>query len=267
MFFLWLNWRWKGVATNSEGNSWIRIIFSYLESFLIAIFATVMSIPTSIILADSSPLFRYGLRTVLGKHSNYEVVGEAASSEELMDLLKVHKPDMLVLDCLASGFSIDTVVSCARTSQRTKMIAITVSQNGLTIVNALRAGITSYIKKDCSMEEVLEAIEITSRGGTFFCGQILDAIRRESIDVSDLELVDFTCDPVVLTEREIEVLTYISEGLTNVQIAEKLFLSSHTVNTHRKNIMQKLGVNNTASMVMYAVKSGFISPNKFLFHQ
>ena len=117
------------------------------------------------------------------------------------------------------------------------------------------------------MEEVLEAIEITSRGGTFFCGQILDAIRRESIDVSDLELVDFTCDPVVLTEREIEVLTYISEGLTNVQIAEKLFLSSHTVNTHRKNIMQKLGVNNTASMVMYAVKSGFVSPNKFLFHQ
>jgi DNA-binding NarL/FixJ family response regulator len=82
-----------------------------------------------------------------------------------------------------------------------------------------------------------------------------------------LESLDFTCDPVVLTEREIEVLVFISEGMTNVQIAEKLFLSNHTVNTHRKYIMQKLGVNNTASIVMYAVKSGFVSPNKFLFQQ
>jgi DNA-binding NarL/FixJ family response regulator len=147
------------------------------------------------------------------------------------------------------------------------MIAITVSQNGHTLVNALRAGITSYIKKDCSMSEVLEAIDVTGQGGTFFCGQILDAIRRESIDITDLESLDFTCDPVVLTEREIEVLVFISEGMTNVQIAEKLFLSNHTVNTHRKNIMQKLGVNNTASIVMYAVKSGFVSPNKFLFQQ
>ena len=117
------------------------------------------------------------------------------------------------------------------------------------------------------MKEVLEAIEVTVNGGTFFCGQILDAIRRESIDINDLDMIDFSCDPVVLTQREIEVLVLISEGMTNVQIAGKLFLSNHTVNTHRKNIMQKLGVNNTASMVMYAVKSGFVSPNKFLFQQ
>jgi DNA-binding NarL/FixJ family response regulator len=82
-----------------------------------------------------------------------------------------------------------------------------------------------------------------------------------------LESADASCDPIVLSNREIEVLTLISEGLTNVQIADKLFLSSHTVNTHRKNIMQKLRVNNTAAMVMYAVKSGFVSPNRFLFHQ
>jgi DNA-binding NarL/FixJ family response regulator len=117
------------------------------------------------------------------------------------------------------------------------------------------------------MEEVLEAIDETSAGGTFFCGQILAAIEAESIPVDDLESADASCDPIVLSNREIEVLTLISEGLTNVQIANKLFLSSHTVNTHRKNIMQKLRVNNTAAMVMYAVKSGFVSPNRFLFHQ
>jgi DNA-binding NarL/FixJ family response regulator len=226
-----------------------------------------MSAITSIIIADSSPLFRFGLKTVLERDERYVVLGEAESEAELLQMLTLEKPDLLVLDCLASGFSIDTVLQCARANRKTRMIAITASQNGLTIVNALRAGITSYIKKDCSMSEVLEAIEVTGQGGTFFCGQILDAIRRESIDVSDLDLVDLTCDPVVLTQREIEVLILISEGMTNVQIADKLFLSNHTVNTHRKNIMQKLGVNNTASMVMYAVKSGFVSPNKFLFQQ
>ena len=234
------------------------VLYSYLRR---------MSAITSIIIADSSPLFRFGLKTVLERDERYVVLGEAESEAELLQLLTSEKPDLLVLDCLASGFSIDTVLQCARANRKTRMIAITASQNGLTIVNALRAGITSYIKKDCSMSEVLEAIEVTGQGGTFFCGQILDAIRRESIDVSDLDLVDLTCDPVVLTQREIEVLILISEGMTNVQIADKLFLSNHTVNTHRKNIMQKLGVNNTASMVMYAVKSGFVSPNKFLFQQ
>lgn len=226
-----------------------------------------MSSATSIIIADSSPLFRLGLRTILDQNERYTVLSEAESESELLQMLPELEPDLLILDCLAPGFSIDTVLQCSRVQRSSRMIAITVSQNGLTIVNALRAGITSYIKKDCSMKEVLEAIEVTVNGGTFFCGQILDAIRRESIDINDLDMMDFSCDPVVLTQREIEVLVLISEGMTNVQIAGKLFLSNHTVNTHRKNIMQKLGVNNTASMVMYAVKSGFVSPNKFLFQQ
>jgi DNA-binding NarL/FixJ family response regulator len=75
----------------------------------------------------------------------------------------------------------------------------------------------------------------------------------------------FTCDPVTLTEREQEILTLIAEGHTNTSIAERLFVSSHTVGTHRKNMMAKLGVNNTAALVMYAVRSGMVSPNKFLF--
>jgi len=75
----------------------------------------------------------------------------------------------------------------------------------------------------------------------------------------------FSCEPVVLSERELEIITHIAEGFTNNQIAEKLFISPHTVNTHRKNILQKLGANNTAAIVMYAVKANLVSPNKFLF--
>jgi len=147
------------------------------------------------------------------------------------------------------------------------VLAITTQQSGHTLVNALRAGVDSYIKKDCDLGEVEDAIRETAKGGTFFCGQILDRIRQESIDVEDLETLPLTCDPIHLSRRETEVLQLIAEGLTNTQVAEKLFLSTHTVTTHRKNIMSKLGVNNTAAMVMYAVKTGLVSPNKFLFQK
>ena len=110
-----------------------------------------------------------------------------------------------------------------------------------------------------------DAIRETARGGTFFCGQILDRIRQESIDVDDLESLPLSCDPIHLSARETEVLELIAEGMTNTQVAEKLFLSAHTVTTHRKNIMSKLGVNNTAAMVMYAVKTGLSVPTNSCF--
>lgn len=102
-------------------------------------------------------------------------------------------------------------------------------------------------------------------GNQFFCGQILETIQRANIDVEDINLENFSCEPVVLSERELEIIVKIAEGFTNGQIAELLHLSTHTVNTHRKNIMAKLGVKNTAGIVMYAVKSNLVSPNKFLF--
>ena len=89
---------------------------------------------------------------------------------------------------------------------------------------------------------------------------------KASIEVDDLNNVtELPCDSIELSKREKEVLYFIAEGNTNTEIAEILFLSSHTVTTHRKNIMIKLGVKNTAGIVMYAVKSGIVSPNKFLF--
>ena len=95
----------------------------------------------------------------------------------------------------------------------------------------------------------------------------METIARANIDVEDIDLMNFNCDPIVMTEREMEIIKLISEGYTNGQIADMLFLSSHTVGTHRKNIMQKLGVKNTAGIVMYAVKTNIVSPNKFLFSE
>ena len=88
---------------------------------------------------------------------------------------------------------------------------------------------------------------------------------EDGVDLDDVQFEPMSCEPISLSTRELEVITLIAEGSTNTQIASKLFLSNHTVNTHRKNIMRKLGVNNTAGIVMYAVKSQLVSPNKFLF--
>ena len=130
----------------------------------------------------------------------------------------------------------------------------------------MKAGVDSYIKKSCDLEEITDAIQQTSRGTSFFCGKILEEIRKASIVVDEFNNVtELPCDAIELSKREKEVLYLIAEGNTNTEIAEILFLSSHTVTTHRKNIMIKLGVKNTAGIVMYAVKSGLVSPNKFLF--
>ena len=98
-----------------------------------------------------------------------------------------------------------------------------------------------------------------------FCGQILERIREEKINIDDIEFDELSCDPIAISEREVEIIALIAEGYTNGQIAAKLFISNHTVNTHRKNIMKKLGVNNTAGIVMYAAKTNLVNPNKFLF--
>ena len=217
------------------------------------------------VIADSNQLIRAGLSALLKNHHEFELTGEASDENQLLELIRNFRPEVILLDFAARGFSIDTVLRCLKVNPDLKIIAITVEQSGVTIVNALRAGVSSYIKKDCDMQEILECVRETSNGGRFFCGQILQALREEAIEVNDLEMVDFNCEAIAISDRELEVIKWIAEGYTNNEIAERLFLSPHTVNTHRKNIMQKLGVNNTAAIVMYAVKTRLVSPNKFLF--
>ena len=218
-----------------------------------------------LIIADYNLLIRAGLNAVLSQYADIEIVGEASSEKQLREMVVGFQPDVVLIDFAAQNFSIDVVPAIQKQNKQIRFVAITGEQSGVTIVNALRAGIVSYIKKDCDIHEIVDSVRETAAGGRFFCGQILNTIRKESIDVNDLELTEFNCEAVSITERELEIITLIAEGYTNVEIAEKLFLSPHTVNTHRKNILQKLGVNNTAAIVMYAVKTQLVSPNKFLF--
>lgn len=222
--------------------------------------------PKSIIIADSSTIGKIGLRAVIDGINGFEVVSEVETSEELLDSVKSISPELVIIDFLSEGFDIDVVVKIKREFTRTKILAVTPMQSSQTFVHAMKAGVDSYIKKSCDLEEITDAIIQTSNGSSFFCGKILEEIKKASIEVDDLNNVtELPCDSIELSKREKEVLYFIAEGNTNTEIAEILFLSSHTVTTHRKNIMIKLGVKNTAGIVMYAVKSGIVSPNKFLF--
>lgn len=218
-----------------------------------------------VVLADSNDLVRIGLRTILSAKDNLDIVGEARNKEELIEQVKSFPIDLVIIDYTSLGFDIDVIPTILSTHSQLKFIAITPEQSGQTLVDALRSGVMSYVKKDCDVGEIMNAVKETGKGNKFFCGQILETIQKASIDINDIDFESFSCEPIVLSERELGIITLIAEGNTNVQIADQLFLSTHTVNTHRKNIMAKLGVKNTAGIVMYAVKTNLVSPNKFLF--
>lgn len=218
-----------------------------------------------LVLADSNEIVRIGLRTVLSSERNIEIVGEAKSSTGLLELIKSFPTDIIMIDYTSSNFTIDVIPQILQKYPALLIVAITPEQSAQTLVNALKSGVKSYVKKDCDSMEIINSVRETWRGNNFFCGQILETIRDASIDVNDIDFDAFSCEPITLSERETEIIKLIAEGLTNNQIADGLFLSSHTINTHRKNIMAKLGVKNTAGIVMYAVKTNLVSPNKFLF--
>lgn len=218
------------------------------------------------VLADHAELSLIGLRTIFQGVPRVRLVGEARDRTALMDLLAAERPHVVLIDHTAHGFGAEVIREGLRHSRRTRFVSITPDPSQLALMSALRAGVTSYVKKDCGVQEIIDAVLRTADGEKFFCGKIIDAIQRASLDVERIIDDPLTCEPVVLSEREREILGLIVDGFSYTRIADRLCLSAHTVTTHRRNIMHKLGVNNTAAVVMYAVKSGLVSPNKFLFN-
>ena len=141
-----------------------------------------------------------------------------------------------------------------------KVLAITTYYSQSSVLKAIESGVTGYILKDCGKEEVIDAIKATGKGTNFFCGKIIESIVKENTSYIDVNKVASCCEPVNLSNREIEIVKLIAQGFTNKEIADKLFLSNHTIITHRKNIMAKIGVKNTAGIVVYAVKESLVLP-------
>lgn len=217
-----------------------------------------------ILIADSHQLVTCGLQVTLRTHGFTEIAGTAKNEAEALEHIAHFNPDLVILDFAADGFSVESIVRI-KAARKLRVLALVDGQRGGTLVHALRAGVDGVVKKDCDLQEIVDAVRDVHKGRTFFCGQILQTIKQEGINLESLDVVDPSCVGVSLSKRELEVIRLIAEGLTNPQISEKLFLSPHTVTTHRRNIFQKLGVNNTAAVVLYAVQAGLVAPNRFLF--
>jgi len=219
-----------------------------------------------IVIADSNSLVRVGLHTLLSKIPFVDSISEVCSSIKLLDYVRHNSVDMVIIDYTSKHFNIDIIPKILQKRSHIRILAITPEQNATILVNALKSGVYSYVKKDCSVNEIVDAVLETRAGKRFFCGEILQTIQKSEININDIDTeVVFSCEAISLSEREVEIIKMIAEGLTNTQIADILFISNHTINTHRKNILRKLGVKNTAGIVMYAVKMDLVSPNKFLF--
>ena len=124
---------------------------------------------------------------------------------------------------------------------------------------ALDMGVRSYLLKECDKEEIIEALHATHNGERFLCGKVAYFLANtDEFKVIRPQLDKVSCQGLGITDRELDVIRLISEGLSNKLIADKLELSTHTINTHRKNIMAKLDIPNTAGIVMFAVKNNLL---------
>jgi len=205
-----------------------------------------------ILIANNNLIVGEGLKTILQSRLRNRVLGVVESKEAMVKSSKKYFPDIIIIDYSNDLFGLESISEIKKIYKNSRILAITDIQPKQTIIKALKSGVDSYLLDDCQKPEILEAIEDTYQGKQFYCGHVIDIISEKDND-------EHGCGGISLSEREIEIIKLIADGLTNKEIADKLCLSTHTVNTHRKNIMNKLGIKNTAGIVIYAVKENIIN--------
>lgn len=220
-----------------------------------------------VLIADKNFLSRIGLEFLVGELNGFELVPTVCGDKhDLISQLQLSKPNLLITDFSSLGIDIEELKTIIKKFPKIKFLVITEMLTKNNLNKVLQSGITSYLLKDCDKTEILEAVNSTIKGEKFICGKIVSYLTAEKEIVPTNSFIkSLGCDGMSVTDREIDIIRGIAEGLSNKLIADKLKLSTHTVNTHRKNIMSKLGVNNTAGVVMFAVKNQLLETNFNLF--
>lgn len=220
-----------------------------------------------VLIADKNYLTRVGMELLVGELKGFELVPTVCGDEhDLENQLAISKPNLLITDFHSLGIKSDKLKSLVKKFNRTKFVVISELLAKSEMKKILETGVSSYLLKECDKGEILEAINATIKGEQFICGKIASALTAApEIKQNNTFIKSLGCEGISVTDREVEIIQAIAEGLSNKLIADKLKLSTHTVNTHRKNIMNKLGVNNTAGVVMFAVKNQLLETNFNLF--
>lgn len=206
-----------------------------------------------VLICDDHQIFIDGIRMGLEKEADLHLIGQALKGEEVAEKVESLKPDILLLDIELPGVNgIQLTRKLAKQFPTLGIIALTMHDNAQTIQRMIRAGAKGYLIKNTSMQEVAQAIREVHQMGQSFKGVVLNRIVEFSSGNPKGDPID------ILTERELEVLRYITNGKSNAEIAELLFISIHTVNSHRKNILKKLNQKNTAELVSFALKNKLV---------
>lgn len=210
-----------------------------------------------VLLADDHTVFREGIRLLLETQGEFEVVAEAATGDEAVELTRSLRPDVVLMDIGMPGMNgLDATRLIREEDAEARVLILTMHGTDEYFFSALDAGAAGYLLKEAASSDLVSAIESVHRGGMFLYPSLAAKLVEEYFRRVGSGEERSTYDE--LTAREREVLQLIGEGLTNREIADRLSISPHTVQTHRVHIMNKLGLHNRAQLVSYAARLGLL---------
>jgi DNA-binding NarL/FixJ family response regulator len=211
-----------------------------------------------VMVADDHGVVRKGVRFLLQQESDIEVVAEAEDGREAVRLAAEKRPGVVIIDIAMPHLNgIDAAARIVKSSPSTGVILLSMHSDEEFLIRALNAGAKGYLLKDSAETDLVRAVRAVAQGKTFFSPEIAQMLVEDYM--RRLHQQGLQDSYGLLTEREREVLQLLAEGKSNKEAAAILGLSLHTVETHRTNFMQKLGLHNTAEIVMYAMRKRIIS--------
>lgn len=210
-------------------------------------------------LADDHQVLIDGMRTLLNTVSNYEVVGSSRNGTNIYTEVIQNNTNILVLDIsMPEKDGIEVIKEFSKKGFPCKVIILSSYDDVKIIKEVMKLGASGYLTKQCAGENIVEAIQVVSDGQEYFCNSVRQKIFNKATEnISKLNKVKPEVN-ILLSDREIEIITLIALEFSGKEISERLFISTNTVETHRKNIMKKLQAKNSISLVKYAIKHKLI---------
>ena len=209
-----------------------------------------------ILLVDDHPMVREGIRSCLDARANFRVVGEASDGQEAVEKAKKLMPDVVLMDISMPKLTgLEATKVLHKEVPKTKVLILTMHENEAYVLEIVRSGARGYLLKDTSPTEVVRAIEAVSKGEAFFSSRISQFVLNEFVNKARGLTKPSRSE---ISPREREVLALIAEGLSNKEIANRLFVSVRTVETHREHLMRKLDIHSAAGLTQYALSKGIV---------
>jgi len=213
----------------------------------------------SILIIDDHPLFREGLKAIIGRNPRFQVIGEAGTAQEGLQMARRHQPNLILLDIsLPDRNGIQLTRDIRALLPDTRILIVSMHAKIDYIAEAFQAGATGYVVKESAAERLLKGIEYVLRGDYFLDSSVSRQVVKRLMESPAKEEKISDAGYGSLSAREQEVMRLLAEGLSRKEIAQRLFISPKTVENHRTNIMNKLGLHGTMDLIRYAARLGLI---------